>query len=183
MQYFKNIANTATSFLEGMAVTLSWMFRRPYTVQWPDKIEKDLEDTLPARFRGILEVETRICIACLACMRECPIGVIAITVDRNAETKERTVSQFDVDASKCMHCGFCAAVCPTGAIRHTTQFAAADGDVRKLVLRYVEKGAPFVPMKPRAQEAGGMAPAARPIGSIVSAKINNRLSVGAAGKS
>ena len=90
MQYFKNIANTATSFLEGMAVTLSWMFRRPYTVQWPDKIEKDLEGTLPARFRGILEVETRICIACLACMKECPIGVIAITVDRNAETKERT---------------------------------------------------------------------------------------------
>lgn len=182
MQYFKNIAHTATSFLEGLAVTLSWMFRRPYTIQWPDKIEKDLESTLPERFRGILEVESRICIACLACMKECPIDVIAITVERNAETKERLVTQFDVDASKCMYCGLCSAVCPTGAIHHTTQFAAANPDVRKLVLRFVEKGAPFTPMKPRAQETGGVAPVVRPRGSIVSAMINKRISARAAGK-
>ena len=40
VKYFKNISNSVLSILEGMAVTLSWMFRRPYTVQWPDKIEK-----------------------------------------------------------------------------------------------------------------------------------------------
>ena len=114
VKYFKNISNSVLSILEGMTVTLSWMFRRPYTVQWPDKIEKHIEDTLPERYRGILEVETRLCIACLACMKECPIEVIAITVERNAETKERRITQFDIDASKCMACGLCVEACPTG---------------------------------------------------------------------
>ncbi len=142
IQYLKNIFNSVLSILEGMAVTLSWMFRRPYTVQWPDKIEKNIEETLPERYRGLLEVETRLCIGCMACMKECPIECIAITVERNAETKERRITQFDVDASKCMVCGLCVEACPTGALRHTTQFAAADGDIRNLVLRYIEKGSP-----------------------------------------
>ncbi len=82
-QYFKNIVNSVLSVLEGMTVTLSWMFRRPYTVQWPDKIEKSIEDTLPERYRGLLEVETRLCIGCMACMKECPIECIAVAVERD----------------------------------------------------------------------------------------------------
>ena len=177
IQYFKNISNSVLSILEGMTVTLSWMFRRPYTVQWPDKIEKSIEDTLPERYRGLLEVETRLCIGCMACMKECPIECIAVTVERDAVTKERRITQFDIDASKCMVCGLCVEACPTGGLRHTTQFAAADGDIRNLVLRYIEKGSPVAPHAPK-----GPAPVVRPKGSIVAAKIKNGFSVRSAGE-
>jgi NADH-quinone oxidoreductase subunit I len=177
VQYFRNISNSVLSILEGMAVTLSWMFRRPYTVQWPDKIEKHVEDALPERYRGILEVDTRLCIGCMMCMKECPIGCIAVAVEKDAETKERRITQFDIDASKCMVCGLCVEACPTGGLRHTSQFAAADGDIRNLVLRYIEKGSPVAPRSPKEP-----APEPRPKGSIVSAKIKNGFSMRPAGK-
>ena len=110
-------------------------------------------------------------------MKECPIECIAVSVERDPATKERRITQFDIDASKCMVCGLCVEACPTGGLRHTTQFAAADGDVRNLVLRYIEKGSPVAPHAPK-----GPAPEVRPKGSIVSAKIKNSFSVRPAGK-
>ncbi|OFZ39281.1 MAG: hypothetical protein A2504_07930 [Bdellovibrionales bacterium RIFOXYD12_FULL_39_22] len=148
-QYFKNIQNAALSTLEGMAVTFSWLFRRPITIQWPDKIEKPLEETLPERTRGILEVETRICTGCLACQKACPIDTISIDMERNAETKERFIARFDIDAAKCMYCGLCVDACPTGAIRHTTLFAYATDNIDNLLLSYVDKGEKVTPFRPK----------------------------------
>jgi formate hydrogenlyase subunit 6/NADH:ubiquinone oxidoreductase subunit I len=155
--YCAKISRSATSILEGMAVTLSWLFRRPCTVQWPDKIEKPVEETLSERYRGILEVEIKICTACQACERTCPIHCILISVERNAETKERAITGFAIDAAKCMYCGLCVEACPTGAIRHTTQFAGATPDVRRLILHYVREGERVVPYKPKT-EVSGLAP-------------------------
>jgi NADH-quinone oxidoreductase subunit I/NAD(P)H-quinone oxidoreductase subunit I len=166
--YYSRIADSVTSILEGMAVTLSWLFRRPCTVQWPDKIEKPIEETLPERYRGILEVETKLCTGCQACERTCPIGCILIATERNAETKERFITGFDIDAAKCMYCGLCVDACPTGAIRHTTQFAGATTDLRRLVLRYVQAGEKVVPHKPKT-ELTGLAPR----GSLAAARVRN----------
>jgi len=156
--YFNRIARSASATLEGLAVTLSWVFRRPCTVQWPDKIDKPLEETLPERFRGILEVEVRVCTGCQACERTCPIGCILVRTERNAQTKERFITGFAIDAAKCMYCGLCVEACPTGAIRHTTQFAGATTDLGRLVLRYVPEGTRVVPYKPSAEPPAGLAP-------------------------
>ena len=164
--YFARIAKGAVSVLEGMAVTLSWMFRRPSTVQWPDKMERELESALPERFRGILEVEHRICTGCQACERACPIGCIAIGVERDPETKERFLTRFDIDAAKCMYCGLCSEPCPTGAIRHTTQFAGASPELERLLLRYIEPGRRIAPYKPKT-ETGPLAPR----GSLAAGKL------------
>ena len=152
--YFTGIAKSASSIVEGMAVTLSWMFRRPCTVQWPDKIEKPVEEMLPERYRGILEVETKICTGCQMCERTCPINVILINTERNAETKERFITGFGIDIGKCMYCGLCVEACPTGAIRHTTQFAGATHDIRQLCLQYIPAGTKVVPYKPKTEGAG-----------------------------
>lgn len=154
IEYFARIWRGAASILEGMAVTLSWMFRRPSTVQWPDKIERPVEEMLPERYRGILEVETKICTGCQSCERACPIEVILIGMERNAETKERFITRFDIDAAKCMFCGLCVEACPTGAIRHTTQFAGATPDPIRLVLRYVRQGDKIAPYKPKSEASG-----------------------------
>ncbi len=44
------------------------------------------------------------CIACGACMGECPVDCIS----------EGEI--YKIDASACIDCGACAEVCPTGAI-------------------------------------------------------------------
>jgi len=160
------------SVLEGMAVTFSWLFRRPYTVQWPDKIPEPLEKTLPATYRGLLEVDTRICTACLACEKACPIEVIAIEVDRNSETKERHIVRFDVDAAKCMYCGLCVEQCPTDAIHHTTLFAATTPDIGDLVLTFIKPGERALPFKPK-----DAPPAAIERGAITQALLDSRRGV------
>jgi len=40
-----------------MAVTASHFMRKPYTVQYPDRMPVRVQDTLPFRYRGILEVD------------------------------------------------------------------------------------------------------------------------------
>ena len=42
-----------------------------------------MQHTLPARYRGFLEVDMDICTACQACERACPIDVIAIDIEKD----------------------------------------------------------------------------------------------------
>ena len=59
--YLRNITDTALTIADGMAVTFSHLVRRPYTVQYPDRLPGGVrvQDTLPFRYRGILEVDRR----------------------------------------------------------------------------------------------------------------------------
>src|SRR5262249_17980162 len=74
--YVGNIVQSAKSVLEGMAVTFSYMFRKPTTIQYPDRVPMPVSEMLPERYRGFLEVDMDICTACKACERECPINCI-----------------------------------------------------------------------------------------------------------
>lgn len=153
-EYFGHIRDTVKSAWEGMSVTLSYLFRRPMTVQYagPEdaKARGELvQHTLPSRYRGLLEVDMDTCTACLACERACPINVIAIEVERDpANPKLRVMTRFDIDASKCMHCGLCVEPCPTGSIVHTREFEGAQQSLNNLVLRFVDPTKPAQPYKP-----------------------------------
>jgi formate hydrogenlyase subunit 6/NADH:ubiquinone oxidoreductase subunit I len=137
--YVRNIFETVTTIFEGMSITLSHLVRRPMTVQYPDRIEKPVQETLPLRYRGILEVDLDICTGCLACERVCPIACITIGIDMNKETKQRTFGHFDIDICKCMYCGLCAEACPTGSIRHSQEFEGASYNPAGLVRHFVTK--------------------------------------------
>ncbi|MGA2409355.1 MAG: 4Fe-4S binding protein [Candidatus Binataceae bacterium] len=135
--YFRNIKDAVTSIFDGMAVSASHLIRRPYTIQYPDRIAERVQDTLPFRYRGILDVDMEICTGCLACDRACPIDCIAIAIEKNAQTREIVISQFDIDIAKCMYCGLCSEPCPTGAIHHTTEFEGADYSLESLIRRFI----------------------------------------------
>lgn len=159
--YFGNIWRAASSIFVGLSVTMSWMFRRPATIQYPDKIEKPVQEMLPEDYRGILEVDLARCVACLLCMRTCPIGCIEIDIAKNAETGAREIARFDIDMGRCMYCGLCTEACAYDSIVHTTQFEACMPHPDLLVLHFVKEPVPVARHKP------GEGPPRRPRGSIL----------------
>jgi len=145
--YFRHIREAVVTIFDGMAVTASHFIRKPYTIQYPDRIPVRVQDTLPFRYRGILDVDLEICTGCLACDRACPIDCIAMAIEKNAQTREILISQFDIDIAKCMYCGLCSEPCPTGAIHHTTEFEGADYSLESLIRRFIAE--PVIAYKPK----------------------------------
>ncbi|MDB4969193.1 MAG: hypothetical protein JWN44_4882 [Myxococcales bacterium] len=155
--YFGAIVAGVRTTAEGMAVTMAQYFRRPTTVQYPDRTDVAVVDSLPERYRGFLEVDMDICTACKACERDCPINVIAIDIEKVGD--QRVMTRFDIDMGKCMYCGICVESCPipavapgdleeTKCIRMTREFEGATSEFSSLTFRFVQSGDPVVPYKP-----------------------------------
>jgi formate hydrogenlyase subunit 6/NADH:ubiquinone oxidoreductase subunit I len=147
--YFGTIRRAAWSIIEGMAVTFSYFRRLPITVQYPDRLPRPMDEMLPERFRGLLEVDVLCCTGCQACERACPIDVIRIRVGK--EGKIRMIERFDIDLGKCMYCGFCVDSCPVVAqapgdtepcnsIRFTREFEGTTANLDDLVYRFIRPG-------------------------------------------
>lgn len=156
--YFGEIVASAKSVLEGMAVTFTYLFRKPVTVQYPDRTAVPVQDTLPERYRGFLEVDMDICTACKACERDCPINCIVIDIEKVEGV--RAMTRFDIDLGKCMYCGLCVEACPTDAqapgdvegtkcIRFTREFEGVTSDFPSLTFRFIRPGDYVVPFKPK----------------------------------
>jgi NADH-quinone oxidoreductase subunit I/NAD(P)H-quinone oxidoreductase subunit I len=140
--YFANITESVRTIFEGMAITFSHFVRRPYTVQYPDRVPIRIQDTLPFRYRGILAVDMEICTGCLACERACPIDCIVIEAVKDKETRQMVINRFDIDIAKCMYCGLCSEPCPTGSIHHTSEFEGADYTLHSMLRRYITTPVP-----------------------------------------
>jgi len=149
-QYLRNVFDTAAAVFEGMAITCSHFVRTPTTIQYPDRTDVRVQDTLPYRYRGILEVDLEICTGCLACERACPIDCIVIDAKKDKTTKQMMLSRFDIDIAKCMYCGLCSEPCPTGSIHHTPEFEGADYSLESMLRRFVKE--PVAAYKPKKVE-------------------------------
>ena len=150
-EYVGNIKRSATTILEGMAVTFSYMFRAPITTQYPDRTAKPITDLIPERFRGFLWVDLDICISCKLCEKACPIDCIKIDdekidkllvtsrLDGKPTPKIKDPTRFDINLYKCMYCALCVEPCPTGAIYFTKEFEGSTTDLSDLHLRLVSE--------------------------------------------
>lgn len=158
MTYFRNIWRSARAVLEGMSVTIGHYFRPPVTVQYPDRLPKPLNQTLPERYRGFLEVDLDTCTGCKACERDCPIDCIKIDLEKIGDV--RAMTRFDIDLGKCMYCNICVESCPvtvrapgdtedTKCIRMTREFEAATESFATLTFRFIRPGDAIVPFKPK----------------------------------
>ncbi len=162
-EYLANIGQSIVTLGDGLAVTFSYLLRKPVTIQYPDRTEKPVVAMLPERSRGILEIDLDVCTGCTMCAKQCPIDCIHIEVVKDEETKQRMIKRFDIDVAKCMFCGLCVEACPASGLRHTREFEGSVGDVRRLMLSFVEKPQPVA--KPA--KKGAPKPETKPVGSIV----------------
>ncbi len=91
--------------LRGLALTGSRLFRRKFTVQYPDE-----KTPKSPRFRGLHALrrypngEER-CIACKLCEAVCPALAITIESEEREDGTRRT-TRYDIDLFKCVYCGF-----------------------------------------------------------------------------
>ena len=152
--YWQSIWRSARSILEGMSITFSYLWKRPITLQYPEIAP--LNQSLPERYRGFLEVDMDICTGCKACERDCPINCIVIDLVKVGDV--RAMTRFDIDMGKCMYCNICVESCPvpgrapgdleeTKCIRMTREFEGATDSFPELTFRFVRPGAAAIPYK------------------------------------
>jgi NAD(P)H-quinone oxidoreductase subunit I len=153
--YFAAIWRSGRSILEGMSITFSYLFKRPITIQYPD-VARPINETLPERYRGFLEVDMATCTGCKACERDCPINCIEIDLVKVGDV--RAMTRFDIDMGKCMYCNICVESCPvpnrapgdqedTKCIRMTREFEGATDTFPTLTFRFVRPGDAVIPYK------------------------------------
>ena len=104
--------------LAGLRVTLSNLFKRKITIQYPEE-----KTPLSPRFRGLHALrrypngEER-CIGCKLCEAVCL--ALAITIEtEEREDKTRRTTRYEIDMTKCIYCGFCEESCPVDSIVET----------------------------------------------------------------
>jgi NADH-quinone oxidoreductase subunit I/NAD(P)H-quinone oxidoreductase subunit I len=164
-EYFETIARSVVTLGDGFAVTLSYLFRRPNTIQYPDRSTRPVVAMLPERSRGLIEIDVTCCTGCMLCARACPIDVIEVKVEKHPDLG-RMITRSAVDWSKCMFCGLCTEVCETGALRHSHEFEAGMASPLSLVMDFIDEPVPIAKTK-----KGEPPPERRPLGSIIRARL------------
>lgn len=104
--------------LKGLGVTGRYMFRKKFTVQYPEE-----KAPVSPRFRGLhalrrYENGEERCIACKLCEATCPAVAITIEAEPREDGSRRT-TRYEIDLFKCIFCGYCQESCPVDAIVET----------------------------------------------------------------
>lgn len=102
---------------------ISYIFTKPATTNYPYE-----EPNLPDNFRGQPVFDTKLCIGCGLCSRDCPAQAIEMV-----EVNGKRYPQ--VNLGKCIFCYLCAEGCPRKAITNSDVFELATIDKSSLIMK------------------------------------------------
>jgi NADH-quinone oxidoreductase subunit I len=109
--------------LQGLKITLSHMFKKPITLQYPKE-----KPVVAAGFRGLhaLNVahDRAKCVACYLCPTVCPAKCITVEAAED-ENHNKYAAKYEIELLRCIFCGFCVEACPVDALRMTENFELA----------------------------------------------------------
>ena len=123
-----------TTFI-GLSITLPYIFRRPYTLQYPEEVPE-----LPPSERGLHNFEIDKCIACYQCAKICPVDCIAIEAEGKGKTARIRV--FEIDYTKCLFCALCCEPCPTECIHMGPTFNLVGYTRDEVIINYADRENP-----------------------------------------
>lgn len=108
-KYFKNIFSAVVTTVLGMKLTAKYLVSKPVTMLYPEQ-----KPAVPAGARGLHKFVEEQCLACMQCVKVCPVD--CITIEMLGRGKEALMTRYDIDYQKCLFCNLCCEVCPTEAI-------------------------------------------------------------------
>lgn len=115
---------TLYEIVKGYALTLSYVFRRKVTINYPyEKAHASPRLRGEHSLRRYASGEER-CIACKLCEAVCPAQAITIESEPRLDGSRRT-TRYDIDMTKCIYCGLCQESCPVDAIVEGPNFEFA----------------------------------------------------------
>lgn len=137
ISYIKHIIDSAVTIFDGLTVTFSYLFQRPITVQYPNKVDPAPETIVEDGYRGLLDFADEKCTACELCIKACPIGCIYTAGVKIPGRRGKAPVVYTIDLSKCMFCGLCVDACATDALFFTKEFEGASFQIQDLIRNYV----------------------------------------------
>ncbi|MGH7163408.1 MAG: NuoI/complex I 23 kDa subunit family protein [Planctomycetota bacterium] len=121
--------------LIGLTITVPYIFRKPYTLQYPEEVPQ-----IPSTERGLHNFEIDKCIACDQCAKICPVDCIAIEAE--AKGKHARLLKFEIDYTKCLFCALCCEPCPTECIHMGPTFDLVGYTRDEVIIDYADRDNP-----------------------------------------
>ena len=110
--------------LQGLKITLSHLFKKPITLQYPEE-----KPAIASNFRGLHALKVSHsrakCVACYLCPTVCPAKCITVEAGEDAN-HDKYAATYEIDMLRCIFCGYCVEACPVDALKMTGTFELAN---------------------------------------------------------